>query len=80
MSESHPIQDFESSLTRLETLVEQMEQGDLTLDDALKAFEEGVRLTRQCQEVLSQAEQKVQILVEQQGQLQRQAFTESGSE
>ncbi len=67
--------DFEQSLAELESLVNRMEQGDLSLDEALSAFEEGVRLTRDCQAVLEQAEQKVQLLIEKNGALQAQPFT-----
>jgi exodeoxyribonuclease VII small subunit len=45
--------------------VEKMESGELTLEDSLKAFEEGVRLSRECQQALQQAEQKVRILLKQ---------------
>lgn len=55
--------DFEKSLTELETLVQQMESGKLSLEDSLKAFERGIRLTRECQQALAQAEQKVQMLL-----------------
>ncbi len=55
--------DFEKSLQELETLVTTMEQGDLPLEEALKAFERGVALTRTCQQALSAAEQRVQILL-----------------
>jgi len=55
--------DFEKSLTELEKLVDTMEQGDLSLEDSLKQFERGVELTHQCQTVLKDAEQKVQILI-----------------
>lgn len=54
--------NFEEALAELETLVAQMEGGDLSLDESLKAFERGVRLTRQCQQVLSAAELKVRTL------------------
>lgn len=54
--------DFEAAMTELEGLVERMETGDLSLEETLKQFERGVTLTRQCQEALKQAEQKVQIL------------------
>lgn len=67
--------DFEHSLAALEALVSQMEQGDLSLEDALKAFEDGVQLTRQCQAILNDAEQKVQMLVEKNGELTSQPFT-----
>ena len=55
--------DFERSLAELEALVEHLEQGDLALDDALKSFERGVALTRQCQGALKAAQQKVEILL-----------------
>ena len=54
--------DFEQSLTDLQNLVERLENGELSLEDSLTAFEQGVRLTRDCQAALAQAEQKVQIL------------------
>ncbi|MBN4080525.1 exodeoxyribonuclease VII small subunit [Beggiatoa alba] len=56
--------DFEKALHELENLVATMEQGDLSLEESLKHFERGVKLTRQCQSALKQAEQKVQILIE----------------
>lgn len=59
--------DFEASLQQLETLVKQMESGDLTLEESLKSFEEGVKLTRVCQEAISKAEQKVRVLMEKSG-------------
>ncbi len=61
--------DFEKSLNQLEELVEEMESGDLSLKESLKAFEQGIKLTRDCQEALSQAEQKVQLLIEENSEL-----------
>ena len=55
---------FEEAIAELEALVAQMEGGDLSLDDSLKAFERGVMLTRRCQEALSQAELRIKILTE----------------
>lgn len=55
--------NFEKKLTRLEDIVGKMEKGDLGLDDSLKLFEEGVKLSRECQSLLSEAEAKVQQLV-----------------
>jgi exodeoxyribonuclease VII small subunit len=55
---------FEAALEELETLVAQMESGDLSLDESLKAFERGVALTRHCSTALKQAELKVQALNE----------------
>ena len=56
---------FEESLKRLEKIVEQMERGDLPLEDSIKLFEEGTRLSAECKEHLEQAEGKVQILMKQ---------------
>lgn len=55
--------DFEKKLGRLESIVEKMESGDLPLEESLKLFEEGVKLSRECNEQLSSAEQKVKILL-----------------
>ncbi len=71
----HP--DFESALSELEELIEQLESGDLSLDASLKAFEKGVKLTRECQQRLTEAEQKVQKLVSEQGQLTLEDFDAS---
>ncbi len=68
--------DFENSLQQLEGLVEQLEQGDLPIEEALKAFEQGVKLTRECQSILQQAEQKVQLLTEQDGEIRATDFHE----
>lgn len=62
--------DFEKSLTELERLVEQLESGDLTLEEALKHFERGIGLARQCQNALQQAEQKVEQLSNKNGQIE----------
>jgi len=55
--------DFEKKLSRLEEIVAKMEAGDLSLEDSLKSFEEGVKLSRECNAQLSQAEQKVKLLL-----------------
>jgi exodeoxyribonuclease VII small subunit len=56
--------DFEAALQELETLVEKMEQGELSLEDSLSHFERGVKLSRTCQQALKAAEQKVEILMQ----------------
>ena len=53
---------FEKALAELETLVESMEKGDLTLEESLASFERGIALTRICQQALRDAEQKIEIL------------------
>jgi len=66
--------NFEKSLTDLEKLVEELEQGDLNLEDALTKFEKGIALTTECQQVLQKAELKVQELVEKNGKLLEKDF------
>ena len=67
--------NFETSLQQLEQLVQQMEQGNLSLEQSMQAFEQGVALTRECQTALDQAEQKVQVLMQDsQGKLVEQPF------
>jgi exodeoxyribonuclease VII small subunit len=60
--------DFEQALAELEGLVEHLERGELPLDEALKAFERGVALTRHCQACLQAAQQKVEVLLKRSGQ------------
>ena len=55
--------DFEKKLGRLEEIVEKMETGELSLEESLKLFEEGVKLTRDCNTQLSDAEPKVRLLI-----------------
>ena len=59
--------EFEQALEDLEELVSAMEQGDLSLEDSLQAFEKGIKLTRECQTALKNAEQKVQVLINENG-------------
>ncbi|AHE66518.1 exodeoxyribonuclease VII small subunit [Legionella oakridgensis] len=53
---------FEKSIAELEQIVAQLEKGELPLEDSLKQFEKGITLARKCQELLTQAEQKIEIL------------------
>ncbi len=55
--------DFERSLARLEEVVQKLEGANLSLDDAMKLFEEGVHLSRECQKQLAEAEARVEILL-----------------
>jgi exodeoxyribonuclease VII small subunit len=56
--------DFESSIKKLEAIVEKLEEGDLDLDTSLKSFEEGVALVKECQKIISEAELKVNKLLD----------------
>lgn len=66
--------DFEKALKELEQLVEQIEEGDLSLEQSLQLFERGVALTRACQQALQHAEQKVQLLLNEEGRQTLAAF------
>ena len=68
--------DFESSLAELEALVAKLEQGDVPLEDALKTFERGVVLTRQCQTALRTAQQKVEVLLTRNGDESIESFAD----
>ncbi|SMF95964.1 Exodeoxyribonuclease VII small subunit [Methylomagnum ishizawai] len=68
--------NFEESLAELEQLVDRMEQGDLPLEEALKLFERGVQLTRTSQAALREAEQKVRVLLEKNGEPLLKPFTD----
>jgi len=62
------LKNFESNLNELELLVENLESGDLDLEEALTQFEKGIKMTRECQQALSTAEQRVKILIEKNGE------------
>ena len=63
MTEDSGVAGLEKSLEELEALLKELESGELTLEAALAHFERGVKLTRQCQKALQEAEQKVEILL-----------------
>lgn len=71
--------DFEKALGELEALVEKMEQGDLTLEESLRQFERGIALTRACQKALAEAEQKVQVLLQNSGTAELRPFDAADS-
>ncbi len=56
--------DFEKSIVKLEAIVEKLESGEQTLEASLKLFEEGIQLTRRCQQALEQAENKITVLTQ----------------
>lgn len=59
-----PKKSFEGSLEKLETIVEKLESEELSLDESIKQFEEGIKLYKSCKDLLSEAEKKVSILTE----------------
>lgn len=73
--------DFEASINELESLVEALEEGSLSLEESLKTFEKGVRITRECQQALKTAEQKVTLLMQESGgTLREDSFSDDDSE
>lgn len=71
---------FEDNLAALESIVAQLESGELSLEDSLKQFEQGIALTRACQESLAAAEQKVQVLMSKNGEELLQPFADDSAE
>lgn len=67
MAKKNP--NFEKALAELETLVEEMEQGELSLEESLKRFEKGIALSSECQQALQNAELKIKQLIEKNGKL-----------
>ncbi len=69
--------NFEASLKELEKLVDALENGDLSLEQSLEDFERGITLTRACQHALTDAQQKVQILLTDNGSTELKDYTQS---
>jgi len=69
MAEKPKTVDFEKHLEELETLVTSLESGELSLDEALAAYEKGVALTRECQAALDAAQARIQVVTEQSGEI-----------
>jgi len=71
---------FEASLEALEQIVQHLEEGDLPLEKSLELFEQGIRLSRECQERLSQAERRIEVLLrDNQGRITVNNFEEPGA-
>ncbi len=67
---------FEEALEKLEEIVHRMEAGEMTLEESLKAFEEGIKLSRLCAKKLDEADRRVEILLREEGALTAKPFTE----
>ncbi len=73
-----PKERFEDALNKLEKIVSQLEDGDISLEDSLKLFEEGIRLSRICNQKLDEVEKKVEILIKgEDGSIKAKPFTSS---
>jgi exodeoxyribonuclease VII small subunit len=77
MTAERNLAKFEDCLQQLEKIVEQLERGDLPLEQSLKLFEDGVKLSNSCRQELETAEGRVEILMKQSGKLQPEPFMES---
>lgn len=71
---------FESALSRLEQITEELEDGEISLDKSLKKFDEGIQLARFCNEQLDEARAKVELLLEKDGKLESIPFNETDDE
>ena len=66
--------NFEESMKKLETIVVELENGKLNLDESVKKFEEGMKIAKQCNNMLEEAEKKITILLEKDGELKEENF------
>ena len=67
-------ENFEESMKKLETIVIELENGNLNLDESVKKFEEGMKIAKQCNTILESAEKKITILLEKEGELKEENF------
>lgn len=65
---------FEEQIEKLENIVKELEKGDLNLDDSVAKFEEGIKISKECNEILETAEKKISILVNQNGDMKEEKF------
>ncbi len=66
--------NFEKSIQDLENIVTELEKGELNLDESVKKFEEGMKIAKQCNNILENAEKKITILLENNGNLEEKSF------
>lgn len=74
MAEKPPQPNFEKTLAELEALVERMEDGELSLEESLQTYEQGVKLSRLCKQALERAEQRIRVLSEREGGTELEPF------
>jgi len=67
-------ENFEEAMKKLETIVTELEKGELNLDESVKKFEEGMKIAKQCNTILDDAEKKITILLEKDGELKEENF------
>ena len=67
-------QNFEEEMIKLENIVTELEKSDLSLDDSVKKFEEGINISKECNKMLETAEKKISILLENDGGIEEESF------
>ncbi len=67
-------ENFENSINMLEEIVQELEKGNLSLDDSVKKFEEGMKRAKECNKILENAEKKITILLEKDGEIEEEDF------
>ena len=71
---------FEEAIAELERIVERLESGDVPLEEAIELFQQGMKLSHLCSQKLDQAERKIEMLIEEGGELIRKPFQPTGEE
>ena len=66
--------NFEENMEALEKIVQELEKGELNLDDSIKKFEEGMNISKKCNEILEEAEKKITILIKKEDKIEEEAF------
>ena len=66
--------NFEENINKLESILSELEKGDLNLDDSVKKFEEGIKISKECNKMLEEAEKKITILLEENGEIKEVTF------
>lgn len=67
--------NFENNMENLEKIVSELENGELNLDESISKFEEGIKISKECNKILEEAEKKITILLEKDGQIEEENFT-----
>ena len=67
--------NFEDNMEKLEKIVSELEKGDLNLDESITKFEDGIRISKECNKILEEAEKKITILLEKDGEVKEENFT-----
>ena len=66
--------NFEKNMSDLENIVTELEKGDLNLDESISKFEEGIKISKQCNKILEEAEKKITILLQKDGEIKEENF------